>query len=291
MKSAILSTALLALICWPASADSLYLKDGRVIRGTFMGGTSRDIRFMENGRTAETFPLQSVDNVVFGNGRPDNPNAGAYGNDGRRPDDRRADDRRVDDRRYDDRRDTGYQNNGDLNNRSRSVGDANTLPAGSVVTVRMIDSIDSDRTNEGRTYRASLDEPIVVNGAMVADRGSDATVKVVRVQQSGKISGNEEVQLVLAGLNINGRMVPVNTGAATVAEKSKGSQSAKVIGGTAVVGAIIGAIAGGGKGAAIGAASGAGAGAAVQAIRGQRVQIASESTLDFTLNDPVYLNR
>jgi len=285
MKSAILSTALLAIICWPVSADSLYLKDGRVLRGTFMGGTSRDIRFMENGRTAETFALQSVDNVVFGNGRPDNPNAAAYGNDGRRPDDRRIEDRRVDDRRSDDR---GYQPN---DSRSRTPVNSNMVPAGSVVTVRMIDSIDSDRTNEGRTYRASLDEPIVVNGAVIADRGSDAAVKVVRVQQSGKISGNEEVQLVLAGLNMNGRMVPVNTGAATVAEKSKGSQSAKVIGGTAVVGAIIGAIAGGGKGAAIGAASGAGAGAAVQAIRGQRVQIASESTLDFTLNDPIYLNR
>jgi hypothetical protein len=62
-----------------------------------------------------------------------------------------------------------------------------------------------------------------------------------------------------------------------------------VIGGGAVVGAIIGAIAGGGKGAAIGAATGAGAGAAVQAVRGQKIEIPSESMLDFRLAQPLII--
>lgn len=258
MKLMVLTSALLATLCWPVSADSLYLRDGRVLQGTFMGGTSRDIRFMQNGANSQTYSLSSVDHVVFGN---ESANT-------------------INDRR--DQRDSS---------RARTATMDNAVPAGTKITVRMIEGIDSDKTNEGHTYRASLDDPIIVNGRTLADKGADATVRVVRVQQSGRITGSEEVQLVLSGITLNGRMYPVNSGPATVAEKSKGSQSAKVIGGTAVVGAIIGAIAGGGKGAAIGAASGAGAGAAVQAIRGQRVQIPSESTLDFTLNEPLYLNQ
>jgi len=251
MKTWILSSALLATICWPVSADSLFLKDGRVIRGTFLGGSSREIRFAQNGgANEERFELTTVDNVVFGNG-----------------------------------------GGGDAD-RSRTVAPSdNQIPSGTMVTVRLIDPIDSDKNSEGQTFRASLDEPLVVNGRTVADRGADATVKVVRVQQSGRLSGQEEVELVLSELSMNGRMQALNTGPARVSEKSRGAQSAKVIGGTAIVGAIIGAIAGGGKGAAIGAASGAGAGTAIQAIRGQRVQIPSESRLDFPINDPIPLNR
>ncbi len=275
MKYTILTTALLAIICWPASADSLYLRDGRVLQGTFMGGTSRDIRFLQNGGRTETYSLSSVDNVVFGNATGNNANSSSVFDESNRTNSRASDNRPY-------RDDTS---------RSRTVSGDNAVAAGSVVTVRMIDAIDSDKTSEGKTYRASLDDPIVVNGRTIADRGADATVRVVRVQQSGRITGNEEVQLVLSSLTLNGRTYPINSGPATVASKSKGSQSAKVIGGTAVVGAIIGAIAGGGKGAAIGAASGAGAGAAIQAIRGQRVQVPSESTLDFTLTDPIYLNQ
>jgi hypothetical protein len=157
------------------------------------------------------------------------------------------------------------------------------------VTVRTIDSINSDATNVGETFRASLEEPLVSGSETIAPKGADVTLKVARVQQSGAISGNEEVSLVLSEIAVNGRKYAVNTNNATVSAKSRGTQSAEVIGGTAVLGAIIGAIAGGGKGAAIGAAAGAGTGAAVQAIRGQRVQIPSESKLDFTLSNPLYI--
>jgi hypothetical protein len=54
-----------------------------------------------------------------------------------------------------------------------------------------------------------------------------------------------------------------------------------------VFGAIIGAIAGGGRGAAIGAGAGSAAGAGVQVFtRGQQVKVPSEALLEFRLQQP-----
>jgi hypothetical protein len=91
-------------------------------------------------------------------------------------------------------------------------------------------------------------------------------------------------------VNANGRTVDVNSESVTQAGESGKGDSAKVIGGTAALGAIIGAIAGGGKGAAIGAVSGAGAGTAVRVLTsGAEVRIPSETRLTFTLQSPVKL--
>ena len=87
-------------------------------------------------------------------------------------------------------------------------------------------------------------------------------------------------------IRINGRMIDLNTEEVTTSSDSRTSKSAKVIGGTAAVGAILGGIFGGGKGAAICATSGAGAGAAVQVLtKGQRVKIPAETRLSFTLQN------
>jgi uncharacterized protein YcfJ len=94
--------------------------------------------------------------------------------------------------------------------------------------------------------------------------------------------------LDLVSVTVNGRMIDVNTQAVTRASNSRTGRSEKVIGGTAVLGTIIGAIAGGGRGAVIGAVSGAGVGTAAEvATKGQRVHIPSETRLTFTLEYPV----
>ena len=162
------------------------------------------------------------------------------------------------------------------------------MPAGTGIRIRMIDSIDSDVTQAGEKFQASLDDPLVVNERIVVERGADVTVQVVRVEQSGKFAGRDEVALKLYDITIDGKQYPLISSYAEVASGSRGKRTAKVVGGTAALGAIIGAIADGGKGAAIGATAGAGAGVAVQAAtRGQRVQIPSESRLDFTLTGPL----
>jgi hypothetical protein len=252
-------------------ADVLFLRDGRSINGRLVSATSRQIRFLEDGeRTSRLHQVTAVERVSFGNasrtssaasGNLANEN-GAYST---RPDSTRSD------------------------STTRARTGRYSVAEGSVITVRMIDSVNSDQTNVGDTYRASLESPIVVDGQTIAARGADATVRIARVDQSGAISGREEVALVLNDISVNGRRYRIESENATVAANSRSNESAKVIGGGAVVGAIIGAIAGGGKGAAIGAATGAGAGAAVQAVRGQKIEIPSESMLDFRLAQPLII--
>jgi len=257
-------------------ADVLFLRDGRSINGRLVSATSRQIRFLEEGqRTSRLHEVTAVERVAFGNASrassgtsgSSTSSGGAYST---RPDSTRSDSTRSD-------------------STSRSRTGRYSVAEGSVITIRMIDSVNSDQTNVGDTYRASLESPIVVDGQTIAPRGADATVRIARVEQSGAISGREEVSLVLNDISVNGRRYRIESENATVAADSRKNESTKVIGGGAVLGAIIGAIAGGGKGAAIGAATGAGAGAAVQAVRGQKIEIPSESMLDFRLAQPLFI--
>jgi hypothetical protein len=135
-----------------------------------------------------------------------------------------------------------------------------------------------------------VDEPVVIDGQTVIPRGADAVAKLVQDKQSGKFEGRTVLTLALQQVMINGRMVDITTGDVSEESSSRGSRTAKVVGGTTAVGAIIGAIAGGGKGAAIGAASGAAVGGTAQAVtKGQVVKIPSETRLTFTLQQPVQL--
>ena len=70
--------------------------------------------------------------------------------------------------------------------------------------VRMIDGVDSDRNKVGDTFPASLEEPLVVNGALVAPKGATVYGKLVEAQSPGKIRGQSELRLGLTGIVING---------------------------------------------------------------------------------------
>jgi hypothetical protein len=91
-------------------------------------------------------------------------------------------------------------------------------------------------------------------------------------------------------IKVDGRMVDVNTQTVKEESSSRGARTAKVSGGTALLGTIIGAVAGGGKGAAIGLGSGAAVGAGAEILtKGQRVRIPSETRLTFVLENAVQL--
>ncbi|HEX3880859.1 MAG TPA: hypothetical protein VHW24_27945 [Bryobacteraceae bacterium] len=163
-----------------------------------------------------------------------------------------------------------------------------TVPAQTSLVVRMIDAIDSEKAKEGQSFVASLDQPVVVNGQTVLPTGSDVIVKLVQAQQSGKFTGKTELTVSLWSVKVGDKFVDVDTQNITEASSSRGAKTAKVAGGAAAVGAVIGAVAGGGKGAAIGAGAGAAGGAAVQAVtKGEKVKIASETRLTFTLEKPL----
>ena len=164
------------------------------------------------------------------------------------------------------------------------------VPQGTPLTVRMIDSVDSQTNRMGDNFRASIEDPVVVNGQTVIPRGTDVTVRLVDDKQSGKIEGRTVLTLAITTVNINGRPIDVTTGDVQQASGSRGARSAKVIGGATALGAIIGAAAGGGKGAAIGAGSGAAIGTGAEmATKGQRVKVPSESRLTFTLSNDIRL--
>ncbi len=164
------------------------------------------------------------------------------------------------------------------------------VPAGTQIVVRLIDPVNSELDSLGQTYRASVDQPVVANGETVIPRGADAVAALVDAQQSGKIQGRTVLTLDLRSITVDGRTYDITTGGVSEASASRGARSAKVIGATTALGAIIGGIAGGGKGAAIGAGSGAGVGTAAQvATSGQKVKIPSETSLTFTLQNALNL--
>jgi BON domain len=163
-----------------------------------------------------------------------------------------------------------------------------TVPEGTIVTVRTIDSIDSSVNSAGQSFRASLDAPIVVGDRVVIPKGLTVNLKLIDASSAGKFKGRSELTVSLDSFTYQGRTYQIASSDVQEKGGSRGKRSAEVIGGGAVLGALIGGLAGGGKGAAIGAGVGAGSGTAVQALtHGQKVKIASETRLDFTLHDPV----
>jgi hypothetical protein len=259
----------IATIC---SADSLTLRSGRVVHGQYLGGDARQIR-MAVGDRVDTFDVAEVSNLQFGgseklsseDSRPPAP-----------PPRLRQEQEPPREERY--------------SQPPQQNAYGSQIPIGTAITVRMIDGVDSEQTRLGQTFRASVDEPIEVNGQTVIPRGADCVVKLVEDKESGKFAGRTVLTLALQQVQANGRMIDVTTGDVSQASGSRGARTAKVVGGTTAVGAIIGAIAGGGQGAAIGAASGAAVGGAAQVMtKGQRVKIPSETRLTFTLQQPANL--
>ena len=269
--------ALLSLTVVLANADTLTLKDGRIMNGTFLGGTAREIR-LDMGDHVENIAVERVSTLLFDNSGPAaqaDPPPRVQRPVASNPD------------RYNPPPPPANYNNDPPPARATA---GMVIPTGTPLTVRMIDSVDSQTARLGDQFRASIEDPVIVNGETVIPRGADVNVRLVDDKQSGKISGRTVLTLAITTLSINGRTVDVTTGDVQQASSSRGARSAKVIGGATALGAIIGAAAGGGKGAAIGAGSGAAIGTGAElATKGQRVKIPSESRLTFTLSNDVRL--
>ena len=247
-------------------ADTLFLKDGRIVNGTYLGGTARLVR-IDLGNRVASYDISEVARIEFQAPAPPPPPAPR--------DSAPAEEQRPRLMRSDPPQQA-----------TPPSAPTVTIPSGTLLKVRMIDGVDSETSQLGQTFQASLDEPVIVNGQTVIPRGADVVAKLVEDKQSGKITGRTELTLDLASIRVNDKLVDVTTGEVTSASGSRGAKSAKVIGGATAVGAVLGGIFGGGKGAAIGAASGAGAGGAVQvATKGQKVKIPAETRLSFTLSN------
>jgi hypothetical protein len=164
-----------------------------------------------------------------------------------------------------------------------------TAAAGTLIQVRLGEALRSDRTREGDMFFATLDQPFVVDGFVIAEKGARAEGRVVEVEEAGRVRGVARMVLELTRIHTSdGQTVNIRTARfERKGPESKGEDAAKV-GIGAALGAAIGAVAGGGKGAAVGAAAGGAAGAGtVAATRGRPAVLDSETRLSFRLEQPV----
>jgi hypothetical protein len=160
-----------------------------------------------------------------------------------------------------------------------------TVPAGTDLTVIMIDSVSSGKNQAGDEFMASLATPLVVNGKTVADKGTKVRGRVIDAEGSGRVKGLANIRLALTGIVDGAKTIPIVTKPFVAEAESTKGRDAAVAGGAAGVGAAIGAIAGGKKGAGIGAiVGGAGGTGAVLATKGKEVEFGSESKVKFTLD-------
>jgi hypothetical protein len=166
-------------------------------------------------------------------------------------------------------------------------GSTVVVPAGTTITVRTIDNIDSTQTSPGERFRASIDDPVVVGNQVIIPRGANCTVQVAEVQE------NKELAIKLYNVTIGGKSYDVAANYAQLeaqgtSKTKKGVRRGALLGG---VGAAIGGIAGGGSGAAIGAVSGVGLGAISGAMaKGKTLKVPPETRLTFQLRSPLPLS-
>jgi hypothetical protein len=252
----IAAAALGLLFVGSAAADTLELKDGRVLQGRYLGGTQALVRFSING-DIQTFNVTEVVALTFTRGYGSAPAAAPA------PAPQAAAE-------------------------PAPAGSAVNIPAGQSMLVRMIDGVDSSKNHVGDIFHASLETDLVVNGTFVARKGADVYGRLAEAKEAGHLKGSSELELELTRMVIDGHDYPLVSSDYTLKGKGRGTNTAEKVGGGAVLGAIIGAVAGGGKGAAIGAGVGSAAGAGVQVFtRGQQVKVPSETLLEFRLQQPV----
>jgi len=251
----------LALAASMAWADTLELKNGSLIKGKFLGGTDAEINF-QVGSSVQKYNVADIVSLKFDsegaadvpapqpqpqtqNSLPDDPAPGAQ-----------------------------------VPVKSAYV----TIPAGTRILVRTIDTIDSANSQVGDRFQASLEEPLTSVGSVVVPKDALVEGRLTQSEESGTFTGKSKLRLELTGIQVNGKTVPVVTGEYQATGKSRGASTAKRTVGGAALGAIIGAVADGGQGAAIGAGIGASAGATSEIILGgDQVKVPSETLLDFSL--------
>lgn len=284
--------ALVAISAGSSLGDTLELRTGQVIEGKFLDGSPLNIRFQVNGKI-ETFGTKDVLDIGFSDSNsgpsatpaPAPPAAAAQPPAASVPP-AAARTTPVPAEQTSAVSDAPAPATADAQAAPANVPGmhAITIPAGTSLLVRMVDSVDSSTNNVGDPFQASLEGPLVVGDTVVAPKGADVYGKLAQAQSSGQLSGKAQLTLELTGIRINGQTVHIESTDYDVAGASRGKQSAERIGGGAVLGAVIGAIAGGGKGAAVGAAVGGGAGTAAQVLtHGPQVRVPSETLLEFKL--------
>jgi hypothetical protein len=242
------------------SADRVRLRSGKVVEGIFMGGDSKAIRvLLDDGQVSEV-PIEQATGIEFSARKPAPPPeqpkpasapAAAAPKTAPPP--------------------------------TKTV----SVPAGTAVNVRLTQPIDVDASKAGMTFKAIVDDPVMMGGSIAIPRGATAVLQAVKVEQSGKMKGSDKISLKINSIGFGGMVYEVTTAYVETKGKGEGKKTGRKVAGGAGLGAIVGGIAGGGSGAAIGAAVGGATGAAVSAGGEEHLQLPAETRLQFQLTAAV----
>jgi hypothetical protein len=164
-----------------------------------------------------------------------------------------------------------------------------TLAAGTLLPVRIGESLSSARNQPGDTFLATLTQPLVIDGFIIAERGARVEGKVVDATQASRVNGSSHLGIAIVRLaTADSQNIRIRTAPFVKDSASSAGTDAVKIGAGAAIGAVIGAIAGGGKGAAIGAGAGGVVGAGdVLLTRGKPAEIPVETRVSFRVQDSV----
>ncbi len=230
-----------ALVAAIATADALELKDGRIIQGQYQGGSQSTLRFEVEG-SVEVIPVDEVLALTFsGSGAA----AAAAAAEVTHP------------------RSSEYR-----------VQEQITVRAGTTFLVQTIESVDS-RSRQGDVFESILGADLVVDGTVVAAKGSRVYGRVASVTSGGRVSGRAELRLELTDIEIDGELQPIVTSDFRLAGKSQGTLR------NSVLGAALGALLDGSDGAKKGALVGFGASLL---IPGKQAKIPAGTLIEFRLH-------
>jgi hypothetical protein len=243
-------TALLVLMVGATlSADRVKLKSGKVIEGMFVGADSKAVRILlDNGKVTEV-GIEDTVSVEFTPRKPPPPPPPPP-NPATKP---------------------------------KPV----QVPAGTTINVRLTQGIDVDASKAGQSFKAIVDDPVMMNGVIVIPRGATAELQAVAVQQSGKMKGSDKISLKMNSIGFGGNVYQVASAYVETKGGGEGKKTTRKVAGGAGLGAIVGGIAGGGSGAAIGAAVGGATGAVVASGGEEHLKLPAETRLQFQLTAAV----
>ena len=160
--------------------------------------------------------------------------------------------------------------------------DSVEIPSGTTISVRMIDKLSSEENQTGDTFHGTLNEPISVNGKEFYPKGADVIGRITDVHPTGRLSEPGELDLVLNTVSSGTIAASIHVQPLVIKGASHAKSNVTKIGGGAALGAVIGAIAGGGKGAAIGTVAGGAAGTGAAAATGKKpATVDPEAVLTF----------
>jgi hypothetical protein len=250
------SQAVVAVL-WATGAlwgDTLILRDGKAVQGTYVGGTARYVHFAAASGDIMQVPIVKVMSLTFSAPAaaaaaappPAAPSAAAPAV------------------------------------RATPASPGAVIPAGTTLRIATVDAINVDAAQAGKTFRASLSDPVMSGGNVLIPRGAPVVLIAARVEQGGAMKGSDLIELKANSITVSGKQMPIVTNVVEQKSAGEGKKTARRTIAAAGLGAAIGGIAGGGEGAAIGALAG-GAGGAILSAGKPSLKIPAATVLTFQL--------